>query len=429
MKPVPEAPMVMPVGLVARGSARVPPSKSMAHRALILSALAWGISGVSPCPEGDDVAATMDCLRALGAEIFKEGPDGLEVRGRGGRWVTTGADLDCRASGTTLRLLASLCAAREGTYRLDGGTQLRSRPVGPLAEALRQMGATVTCLGREGFPPLRIDGAPWDGGVYAVDAALSSQFLSGLLLAAPFARAPVTFVAENLASESYARLTARMMDRAGVPVRLEGGGRWSVTPAAYGARAWHLEPDASASAFLFAASAVTGGEVFVRGIGRSMLQGDAVILDHLRAMGCTVTESAEGAAVGGPARTGITADMRACPDLVPPLAAVALFVDGPSRFEGVAHLRTKESDRLGVLAEVVRTLGGRAEVEADALVVVPTESLHGGVTIDPRGDHRMAMAAALAGLRLPDVAVDDPSCVEKSFPDFFSTLGDLLCPP
>ncbi|MGC8723490.1 MAG: 3-phosphoshikimate 1-carboxyvinyltransferase [Acidobacteriota bacterium] len=416
-------PYPVPSGGTARGTARVPASKSIAHRALILGALAEGKSGIHPVPDAQDVRATLACIRALGART--EGGERLTVRGTSGCLSPPGSPLHCAASGTTLRLLMALCAASEGGFTLDGDSQLRRRPVEPLARALAGTGAVLRFADREGFPPVVIEGRRWEGGAMEVDSSVSSQFVSGMLLAAPLARGPVRLRASHLVSGAYARMTVALMSRFGAEVREDAGGWWEVEPGPYRAAEVEIEPDASAAAFLLAAAAVTGGDVTVAGMRRRMLQGDAAFADHLEAMGCRLSESGKGMELQGQPARGLEADVRDCPDLVPPLVAVALFAPSPTVLSGVGHLRFKESDRLAVLADAVTALGGSMLVESDRLTVVPASDVR-PARLDPHGDHRMAMAFAVMGLRISGTRISQPSCVAKSFPDFFQVLESLL---
>lgn len=424
MKSAPQPAYRTPSGLCAVGTAAVPASKSIVHRALILGALATGESFVHPIPAGEDAEATLGCLRALGVSVTPGGA-GVRVTGTGGMFPTAEADLDCGSSGTTLRLMAAACSASPGRFRLDGSEQLRRRPIGALGEALEAMGAKVAFPLRSGFPPVEIEGGRWQGGAVAVDSRTSSQFLSGLLMAASLAGGPIRLEARGLVSSAYVRMTARLMTRFGAEVEAAGPAIWCVQPAGFTGSDVTVEPDASAAAFLYAAAAVTGGRVAVRGIERSMLQGDAAFAGFMEAMGLDVTEAPKGLAVSGVPASGLTADVRDCPDLVPPLVSVALFAPSPTELEGVAHLRFKESDRLAVLAEGVSALGGAMTVERDRVIVVPAREYR-PARLDPHGDHRMAMAFAVMGLRIPGTVILDPGCVTKSFPGFFETLESLL---
>lgn len=347
------------------------------------------------------------------------------VQGAGGNFAVPGTPLNCRASGTTLRLLMGVCGAMEGTFTLDGEDQLRKRPVGDMEAPLAKLGARVRYAERQGYPPVVIAGSRWSGAEVEVPGAISSQFLSGLMIASSLARGPVSLSSKDLVSSPYAEMTAAVMARFGGEVEALGPKRWRVHPAAYRSCDFEVEPDASAAAFLWAAAAVTGGEVLVRGTGAPSLQGDALFPDLLARMGCRVEKTTQGTAVSGSPCRGLDADCSSTPDLVPALAAVAAFAPGPSTFRGVAHLRFKESDRLAVLADALSRLGATVLLEEDRMTLVPAVAYH-GAELDPRRDHRMAMAFAILGLRIPGVTIKDPACVAKSFPGFHRAMEGLL---
>lgn len=396
----------------------------MAHRALLLAAMARGTSRVGPLPDSRDVEATRHILKTLGVPIEEEGAGWVRIGGRGGPLAAVPDTLFCGASGTTLRLTAALAGTGEGTFRLDGEEQLRRRPLHDLKAPLEALGASVRFLGEEGHAPVEVWGRRWRGGEVTVSGETSSQFLSGILLGAPLAEGPLVVRARELVSAPYALLTAELMARFGVSVERRARA-FGVRPGAYRAATVEVEPDASAAAFLFAAAAVTGGEVTVPGVGPALLQGDARFPRFLKAMGVTVEAGARGTTVRGLPRRGLDAEVEEVPDLVPPLVAVALRAPEPSLLRGVGHLRHKESDRIEVLSRGIAALGGRLEVSGNALRVHPLRPRR-GACLDPRGDHRMAMAFAVTGLWVPDLLVEDPSCVDKSFPRFFPSLLSLL---
>ncbi len=319
-----------------------------------------------------------------------------------------------------------VCGGQEGTFTLDGEEQLRRRPVGDMEAPLAALGARVRYAERDGYPPVVVTGSRWSGAEVEVPGAISSQFLSGLMIASSFARGPVSLSSKDLVSSPYAEMTAAVMARFGGEVETLGPKRWRVHPAAYRAADFEVEPDASAAAFLWAAAAATGGEVLVRGTGDRSLQGDA---DLPRPPGPDGVprgdEPPRAPTVSGFPSRGLDADCSGTPDLVPALAAVAAFAPGPSTFCGVAHLRFKESDRLAVLADALSRLGATVLLEEDRMTLVPAVAYH-GAELDPRGDHRMAMAFAILGLRIPGVRIAQSSCVAKSFPNFFTVLESLL---
>jgi|WetSurMetagenome_2_1015567.scaffolds.fasta_scaffold22464_5 3-phosphoshikimate 1-carboxyvinyltransferase len=428
-------PYPVPSDKVARGTAQVPASKSLAHRGLICAALGEGNSLVGPIPAAEDVAATVACLRAMGVDTREHESGSGERDGGTGAWASVkgaaGAlapprqPLDCGASGTTLRLLMGVCGATPGTFTLDGADQLRRRPVGDMEEPLTALGARVRYAEREGHPPVVVEGARWRGGTVEVRSAISSQFLSGLLLGTPLAQGEVVLRSPGLVSAPYAEMTAAVMARFGVEVGRPAEDRWLVAPGRYRATRFTVEPDASGAAFLWAAAAATGGEVTVAGTGGASLQGDAVLPQLLLDMGCKVGLTSAGTRVSGPILRGLEADLTHTPDLLPALVAVAAFAPEASTFRGIGHLRFKESDRLAVLADALTALGAQVYLEADRMTLVPAEDYTGGL-LDPAGDHRMAMAFTVLGLRVPGVRISQPSCVAKSFPNFFEVLESLL---
>ncbi len=395
----------------------VPGSKSLAHRALLCAALAEGrslLSGVSP---SDDVKAMVGALRSLGAVIEPLPRMELAVTGNGGRFAS-GVDLDLGGSGTALRFLVAATAASEGRWHLTGDARLQERPVGGLVDALRKLGAGIGYHAAEGRPPLHVEGKGLAGGTVDVDAATSSQYLSALLLAAPRAAAPVELRAAGPeSSRGYVDLTVAVMQAFGVRV----SGRWRVEPSAYRAADYAVAGDAAAAGYWWAMAAATGGRARVSGPGDFSVQPEAGFLDDLAALGAKVAREPGAATVeGGPLR-GIDATLGDRPDSVPTLAVLACFATGPTRIRGVAHLRAKESDRLGDLAKELAKIGARVVEHPDGLEIHPPAKVQ-AATIDPHGDHRLAMAFAVAGLAVPGIRIQDPGCVGKSYPGFWQSL-------
>jgi 3-phosphoshikimate 1-carboxyvinyltransferase len=398
-----------------------PPSKSLTHRALIASSLADGSSILYDPLLADDTRLTIEGLRRLGAAI-EVGDRVVGIEGAGGPLATgDGAVLDCGNSGTTLRLLASVAALADARVTLTGSARMRERPIGPLGTALEALGATVRYPAADGLPPIQVAG-PLRGGEVAVDGGVSSQFTSSLLLAAPLMPGGLVLrLASPPVSRSYLDLTVGVMAAFGTNVDRRGYERFAVGLGGYTGTAYAVEGDWSSASYLFALAAVLGGKVTVRNLDPASAQGDRRLVAALAAMGCRVSAGPDGVTVerNGPLR-GIDCEMSSPPDTVQTLAVVAALAEGPTRITGVGHLRHKESDRLAVTADRLRALGAGAVVEEDALMVVPAP-LHGG-SIDPAGDHRTAMAFAVLGLAVGDVAIEDPGCVAKSWPGFWSTL-------
>ena len=401
---------------------RVPGSKSITNRALLLAALADGESLLDGALMADDTLAFADGLRSLGIEVAGmtsgDAAGRVRVRGAAGRIPAREARVWCAEAGTAARFLTAACAAGQGRYAFDGAEQLRRRPMGPLLDALRAQGAAFTPAGAASLPfTLRASGLA--GGTLRLAGDVSSQFVSALLLAAPLARAPLTIVVDGLVSRPYVDMTLAMMAQFGVVADRHGYSSFHVIPAAYRGHAYRIEPDASTATYFFAAAAVVPGRVTVAGLQRrGSLQGDVRFLDVLEAMGCTVDEGDGGVSVEGPdALSGLTVDMADIPDAFMTLAAIAPFATSPVTVTGIGNVRLKESDRVAAVVEGLGRLGVRTEAGSDRLTIFPGRP-HGAL-IDPHGDHRIAMSFSVLGLRTPGVVIDDPDCVRKTCPPFF----------
>jgi 3-phosphoshikimate 1-carboxyvinyltransferase len=412
---------IIPTSGPVIGNRTPPGSKSLTNRALILAALSGHPVQLTGCLESEDTAVLLDSLSRLGYRVGVEQSceNGPTFHVEPGDPVDS-AELFVGNSGTTVRFLTALLALRPGSFRLDGVPRMRERPIGDLLEALRHLG--VGAEAPTGCPPVTIHGGGWRGGLVPVRADVSSQFLSGLLLAAPFAPCPVTtFQIEGpVVSEPYIAMTLALLRQWGLLVEgLTVPGRQRTTLTRYA-----IEPDASAASYLFAVAAITAGRVTVPGLTRASLQGDVAFVDALAAMGCSVKSSDSGITVHGGPLHGIDIDMNAISDTVMTLAVVALFAQGPTHIRNVAHIRHKETDRIAALATELRRLGAGVEERADGLSVYPAPLR--GATVQTYQDHRMAMSLALVGLRIPGVVIDDPGCVAKTYPGFFEDLHTLV---
>lgn len=408
---------------------RVPGSKSVTNRALLLAALADGGSTLDGALVADDTLAFAEGLRSLGFDVAWESAGRqdaggaaagrLRVRGAAGRIPAAEASVWCADAGTAARFLLAACAAGHGRYAFDATAQLRRRPMGLLLDALRAQGAAFEPADADALPVTVIaDGLT--GGEVALPGDVSSQFVSALLLAAPLARSPLDVRVERLVSRPYVDMTLAMMAQFGVDTEREGHTSFRVRPSTYRARAYAVEPDASTASYFFAAAALAPGRVTVPGLWRrGGLQGDVRFLDVLEAMGCEVSDGAAGATVRGPAGVlgGLTVDMADIPDTFMTLAAIAPFASSPVTVTGIGNVRLKESDRIAAVEEGLRRVGVRTESGPDHLRVFPGP-VH-GATIDPHGDHRIAMSFAVLGLRTPGIVIDDPACVRKTCPGFF----------
>lgn len=399
-----------------------PPSKSYTHRALIAAALASGRSRITSPLRAIDTELTARGLKSLGVPIEWR-PEEITIAGCGGEFPTSGeVTIDCGNSGTTLRLLASTALLAPHTVALTGSARMLERPVGPLADALQVLGGDVAFVGRPGYPPIRIAGR-LRGGKAEIDGSMSSQFISSILMAAPYADEDVALtLPAPPASRSYLDVTMDVMLRFGARIERRDYDWFRVKSGVpYRGMDYRVEGDYSSASYLFAIAAVCGGKVTVTGLHPASVQGDRRFIEALDMMGCRVAATGDAVTVERTGDlTGIDIDMSSSPDTVQTLAAVAATARSPTTITGIAHLQYKESDRVGVTAEVLRRMGAGLRVTEDSLTVTPAP-LH-GVLVDPHDDHRTAMAFAVLGLAVGGMAIRDPGCVEKSFPGFWEAL-------
>ncbi len=428
-----------------------PSSKSLSHRMLIGAALADGVSLLRGVLDSEDITRTRHILGAAGATIT-ERPDGaLEVRGTNGKLQGAAyneAPLSCdvRESGTSCRLLCAVLAAGQGLFRIHGAPRMHERPLGGLAAALENLGADLRWEGRPGRPPLTITARGLEGGMnLGVDAGESSQYLSGLLLAAPLCRKGLGLRIDRAVSRPYIGLTLQTLEDFGIifqvkdeekneipdwraRLRIQAEGLCFFIPAGvYRAGEFRVEGDWSGASYLLAAGAVGAKPLRVAGLKVDSLQGDRALLDILRRMGARMEEHAEGIAVHPSSLRGIEIDMGDCPDLVPTVAALAAFAQGRTVISRCAHLRIKESDRIAAPAHNLRASGITVEEREDGLVIEGGEPAPAPL-YRSFGDHRIAMSAALLGIRHGPVTLDDPKVVAKSFPQFWTLWEHILRP-
>ncbi len=405
---------------------RPPGSKSITNRALILAALAEGTSRLTGALDSDDTRVMIESLRRLGLKVAHDaGSETIEIDGCAGRPSAESAELWLENSGTSIRFLTAMACLGSGSRRLDGNARMRQRPIGPLCDALNQLGAAVRCEGAGGCPPVSVQANGLPGGRATVAADLSSQFLSALLLSAPCANAAVDLVLQGpLVSEPYVAMTVRLMADFGVRVETRPGG-YHLEPQRYRGRTFAIEPDASAASYFFAAAAITGGDVTVEGLSRESLQGDVRFVNVLELMGCSVEWDQNAIRVRGGSLRGIDVDMNDISDTAQTLAAVAVFAQGPTRIRNIAHVRHKETDRIRAVVTELNRLGVETEEHDDGLTIRPRAD--GSPRVRPTvvqtyDDHRMAMSFALVGLRAAGVRIANPACVGKTYPAFFDDL-------
>lgn len=415
---------IQTLGRPADAEIRVPGSKSVTNRALVVAALAEGASTIRNALFSEDSYWLMDALVRLGFEVRAD-TGTVGVRGGGGSIPVADVELSVGNAGTAARFLPPVLALGVGPYRVDGVPRMRERPVSDLVDAMRELGAAVDYAGEDGRFPLILRGGGLPGGEATVEVSKSSQFLSGLLMAAPAAEKPVALdLSGDLVSSPYVGITTGVMREFGVQVS-ESPRRYLVQPAAYRAQDYLVEPDASAASYFFAAAALTGGRVAVPGLGENCSQGDLRFVEVLESMGCAVEVGTDATEVRGPCRLrGVEADMNEISDTFMTLAAIAPFAATPTTITGIAHTRHQETDRVSAVATELRRLGVEVEEQEDSLRIIPT-SEPGPARIRTYGDHRMAMAFSLAGLVVEGVTILDPACVTKTFPEYFEHLGSL----
>lgn len=400
----------------------LPGSKSITHRALFCAALAEGVSTIRNALLCTDTEISAKCLRALGAKIETEGAAAFRVTGTAGALQKAKGKLSAGECGTALRFLAAALTLGRGEYVLEGGKV--ARPVGDLVEALKSAGCDIRYEKSPGYPPVRIVASGFPGGRIRISGEVSSQYVSALMLAAPYAAQDTEIEITGLvASAPYIEITIDVMRAFAVDVARAGNIYYVPAGFGYEATEFHVEGDASAGAYFLAAAAICGGRVRVKGIGKHSRQADARFEELLARMGCGIRGGKDFIEAEGPAKKGIRADMRDMPDAVPTLAAVACFAEGPTTITGVRNLRVKESDRIAATCDALGALGAEITASDDAMEIRPSR-MRGG-EVDPSNDHRIAMSAALVGLRVPGVKIKNPGCVSKSFPEFFAQIESL----
>ncbi|MEZ6093047.1 MAG: 3-phosphoshikimate 1-carboxyvinyltransferase [Pirellulaceae bacterium] len=418
---------IIPFSGPVSGEFTPPGSKSISNRVQLLAALADGTSVVRNLLASDDTQVMLDALTILGTHI--ESQNSLEtVSIRGGLKPNTERviDLFVGNSGTTIRFLTAALAIVGGNYRLHGVERMHQRPIGDLADALVQLGCEVRCEDDNGCPPVVIASSGCSGGTCQIAGEASSQFLSGLLMAAPLASGPVTIeVSGQLVSKPYVRMTLQLMYQFGVSVQAdEDLRRFVIHPAKYQSCNCSIEPDASSASYFFALAAICGGSVTIKGLGSNSLQGDLGFVDILKRMGCAITVSANETTVTGPAKIGVDVDMSEISDTAQTAAAVALFVGGPTTIRGIAHNRVKETDRIGNLLHEIQKLGVKTEELEDGFRIYPGPMT--AARFQTYDDHRMAMSLSLIGLRVAGIEIENPECVSKTYASFFEDMDRFL---
>ncbi len=402
----------------------IPGSKSYTHRALIVSALADGESVLINALQSEDTEVTIRGLEKLGVRVFWKG-DLLYVVGKGERLKAGEETIFVGNSGTSMRFLTALAALRKGRTLLDGSERMRKRPIADLLEGLGGLGVRTYSKEKDGYPPVIVEPGRLKGGTAEIRGEESSQFLSGLLMVAPYALRDVRVeVIGNLVSKPYVDITRHVMSAFGVEVRSEGYHSFFVRSGQrYTPQVYRIEGDASHASYFFSAAAITKGKVRVENFRPNSIQGDAGFLNLLEKMGCDVIRGDNWAEVQGRELRGIEVDMNGMPDLVPTLAVTAAFARGKTTIQNISHLRFKESDRISALAGELVKMGIQVEEGEDYLRIKGGDP-H-GAEIEVYNDHRLAMSFAIAGLVVPGVKIEGEQSVDKSFPGYWEKLQKL----
>ncbi len=415
-------PVTHPLGAIVR----VPGSKSLTNRALLIAALAEGRTTLTNALFSDDSIYFADSLRRLGFKVTAdESQCTFAVDGLGGTIPAKWAELYVGNAGTAARFLTAMVCLGQGEYIIDGDARMRERPIGDLIEALQNLGVSISS--QKGCVPVTISADGLSGGEVDISAEASSQFLSGLLLASPYARdLMILNVKGGINSRPYIDMTLRVMADFDVAVQRQGYERFEIQPAVYQAQTnYTIECDASAASYFFAAPAILGGSVRVENISRQSIQGDISFLNILEQMGCRVYEHASSIEVVGPEELrGVDVDMRDFSDTAQTLSAIAPYAVSPTTIHGIGFIRAKETDRIRAVCTELGRLGVRVEERPDGMTIYPAESIQ-PTCVYTYNDHRMAMAFALIGLRTEGIQIENPACVSKTFPNYFGILETL----
>ncbi len=425
---------ITPIDHALNSTVRVPGSKSLTNRALLITSLANGTTHLTNALFSDDSRYFAKALQTLGFDVqLDEANFSMTVTGLGGKIPANKAELFIGNAGTAARFLSAFLTLGNGEYILDGEPRMRERPIGDLVEALAQLGCDIKSMqNAEGgmqniCPPIKIIASGLHGGKTKIAGDISSQFLSALLMTAPYAQSPIEIeLTTELNSKPYVDMTISIMKDFGVEVERNGYSSFRILHSAFHTlHSYAIESDASAASYFFAAPAICGGTVKVENISRKSVQGDIAFLDVLKQMGCEVEEADNSITVHRPSSiVGVDVDMRDIPDTAQTLAVIAPFADSPTRIRGIASARVKETDRVHATCVELDRLGVRVEEYEDGMTIYPVGKMR-SASIQTYNDHRMAMAFSLIGLRFDGVTIENPSCVSKTFPNFFEVLETL----
>ncbi|MBF0239549.1 MAG: 3-phosphoshikimate 1-carboxyvinyltransferase [SAR324 cluster bacterium] len=425
-----DAPLTLPHLSGIGGHVRLPGSKSMSNRALLLSALARGETIVENILDSDDVRYMVQALETLGLQLTNNWDQHwIKIQGCAGIWPVKGTELFLGNAGTAIRPLTVAVALGDGRFVLDGVPRMRERPIQDLLDAMNTLGMQVRSIHETGCPPVEVIASGIPGGITELSGAISSQFLTALLMVAPYAEKDVTIhIKDKLVSVPYVVMTLEMMKHFGVKVEHKNFEQFYIQHGQVYQSPGHfyVEGDASSASYFLAGAAITGKTVTVEGCGKMSLQGDVHFADVLAQMGATVEWTPHSVTVTGNGLQGVDIDMNTMPDAAMTLAVAALFANGPTRIRNIYNWRLKETERLHAVSTELRKLGADIEEGVDYLVIEPPPQIK-STSIETYDDHRMAMAFSLAACGEGQITINQPDCVSKTFPDYFDVLLSLQC--
>lgn len=420
---------IKPIDHPLNATVRVPGSKSLTNRALLIAALAKGTTKITNALFSDDSKYFANALKTLGFDVqLDEVNHEMTVTGMDGKIPAKKAELFIGNAGTAARFLSAFLTLGNGEYILDGEPRMRERPIGDLIDSLNQLGVKMET--KNNCPPVKIFAKGLHGGRTKIAGNISSQFLSALLMVAPYAQSPVEIeLITDLNSKPYVDMTIAVMKAFGVEIEREGYERFIIMPSFFfPLSTYAIESDTSAASYLFAAPAICGGTVKVENISRKSLQGDIAFVDVLKQVGCIVEEEDNSISVSCPSQLyGVDVDMRDIPDTAQTLAVIAPFASSPTQIRGIASARVKETDRVSATCNELRRLGVQVDEHEDGMTIYPCQAFK-PANVQTYNDHRMAMSFALIGLRFDGVTIENPACVSKTFPNYFEVLETLRSP-
>lgn len=395
-----------------------PPSKAHTLRALIIGSLAEGRTIIEKPLLGQDQLNVISCLKELGTSIERQ-TDKIIIEGKAGKFTPVSKELNVGESGVGMNFLSSAACLCDKPVVLTGSVRIQERPIGEVIEGLKQLGAKIEFVKKDGFPPIRILGGGIEGGKAKMHGQKTSQYFSSVCISTPYARKDVCIeCVDKMTERPYLDISLQMMNEFGVKVHNDNYRRIDVPQGKYTGRTIRIEGDYSSASFFFLAAAITQSSVTVTNLRTNTKQGDKAFVNLMEQMDCRVIQQADKITVEGNKLKSFERDMSDIPDLVPPAAIACAFADGTSRLTNIGHLRHKECDRLAVMAAELQKMGVNARCDETSLIIEGNSDAHGAV-IDPHNDHRIAMSFAVAGLATGDVQIENPDCVAKSFPDFW----------